>query len=276
MYKILSTYALLGIVLFSYAYAETLTLGLGEYDVDINYSSIGVDIDKSTSDGSETIILDVSVYGDESTITIELPRNFIDAKNGNDDVNYFIIFDGFSLGDYSEESNDEFRTLTFNVPRGVDMIEIVGTTISTSVNQCDVGMTLVDNMCQLDTVCEQGTVLVDGLCQLDTVCEQGTVLVDGLCQLDTVCGQGTVLVDGLCQLDTMCGQGTALVDGLCQLDTVCGQGTVLVDGLCELNARTSNQKSLGFELIYGTVFAFIVAFVLLIIMWSIKHAHKTS
>ena len=255
----MSMCTLLGIVLFSHAYAETLTLSLGDDNVEINYSSIGIDVDKSASDGSETIILDVVVYEDESTMTIELPRNFIDAKNGNDDVNYFILFDGFSLGSYSEESNDEYRTLTFNVPRGVDMIEIVGTVINTSMSQCDVGI-----------------ILVDGICQLENMCGQGTILVDGVCQLENMCGQGTILVDGVCQLENMCGQGTILVDGVCQLENMCGQGTILVDGVCKLNVRTSNLKSLGFELIYGIVFAFIVSFIILIIMWSIKYAHKTS
>lgn len=67
---------------------------------------------------------------------------------------------------------------------------------------------------------------------------------------------------------TECGTGTVLKDGVCVLDEKCGAGTVLQDGVCVLiPSEPSVGRSGGFDLVYGAAAGFIIAFLIMIILY---------
>jgi len=59
-----------------------------------------------------------------------------------------------------------------------------------------------------------------------------------------------------------------LKDGVCVLDEKCGAGTVLQDGVCVLiPSEPSVGRSGGFDLVYGAAAGFIIAFLIMIILY---------
>jgi hypothetical protein len=77
---------------------------------------------------------------------------------------------------------------------------------------------------------------------------------------------------------TECGPGTILKDGVCILDERCGEGTVLKNGVCviESTSITTVPKTLGRELVYGFVGAFVVAGIIGIFLALMSKASKSS
>ena len=61
-------------------------------------------------------------------LTLKLPREVIDAKNGDDDDEFFVLIDGYET-DFTESKTSTHRTLTINFEQGTEDIEVVGTTI---------------------------------------------------------------------------------------------------------------------------------------------------
>jgi len=72
-----------------------------------------------------TIQIDAS---DDGTITLELPREFIDAvkQDGKDDI-FIILIDGMEVSYKESIVNPEFRTIKINFEQGDSDIEIIGT-----------------------------------------------------------------------------------------------------------------------------------------------------
>ena len=64
---------------------------------------------------------------DEGAITLDLPREFIDAEkqNGKDET-FIILIDGIEVA-YQETINSESRIITINFEQGDSKIEIIGT-----------------------------------------------------------------------------------------------------------------------------------------------------
>ncbi|HIH68905.1 MAG TPA: hypothetical protein HA290_05490, partial [Candidatus Nitrosotenuis sp.] len=72
-----------------------------------------------------------------------------------------------------------------------------------------------------------------------------------------------------------CGPGTTLKDDLCVLDQSCGTGTILKDGQCVLETSTMPEGQ-GQQFLFGIIAAFIIAVVIMIVLWGIGKAGKTK
>ncbi len=76
---------------------------------------------------------------------------------------------------------------------------------------------------------------------------------------------------------TECGPGTVLKDGVCVLDERCGPGTILEDGVCVLvPSEPSVGRGGGFDLVYGAAAGFIIAFIVIIILYIISRGSRQS
>ncbi len=77
---------------------------------------------------------------------------------------------------------------------------------------------------------------------------------------------------------TECGPGTILKDGVCMLDERCGSGTVLKNGVCVVESThvTTSPKTLGKELVYGFIAAFVIAGIIGIVLALMSKASKSS
>ena len=92
------------------------------------YTSTGVDIVDFELDFKDIeVMLDVKVTEIPSTIEITFDREFFDSTNLGQDSEFTIIADG-ELVYYDEiVTNSKLRTLKFNLPSDVELVEIFGT-----------------------------------------------------------------------------------------------------------------------------------------------------
>jgi predicted secreted protein with PEFG-CTERM motif len=96
----------------------------------VNYTISGGTVKTMTIDAqSLSVIVSVNSTSD-GTITLQLPRNLIDAKTnvGQDDA-FIILIDGAEVKPQSESTNNDFRNVTVQFLQGDQDIEIIGTQI---------------------------------------------------------------------------------------------------------------------------------------------------
>ena len=60
------------------------------------------------------------------------------------------------------------------------------------------------------------------------------------------------------------------------LDERCGPGTVLKNGMCVAEPESTNTQTLGKQLVYGFIAAFVIAGVIGIILALMSKASKSS
>ncbi|MFZ9005488.1 MAG: PEFG-CTERM sorting domain-containing protein, partial [Nitrosopumilaceae archaeon] len=95
-------------------------------DYEITYTISGGVINKVSPDQeAESLIITVDSISN-GTLFIQLPRDVIDAKFGDDDDDFFVLIDGLETG-YEETKSVNDRTLTIQFPAGTEEIEIIGT-----------------------------------------------------------------------------------------------------------------------------------------------------
>ena len=95
---------------------------------DVEYTIKGGEV-KDMSIDSESFALIVEIDAiDEGVITLELPREFIDAEkqNGKDDI-FIILIDNIEVPYQEIETNSDYRTITINFEQLDSEIMIIGT-----------------------------------------------------------------------------------------------------------------------------------------------------
>ncbi len=96
----------------------------------VNYTISGGTVKTMTIDvQSLSVIVSVNSTSDGS-ITLQLPRNLIDAKtsSGQDDA-FIVLIDGAEVKPQSESSDNNFRNITVQFLQGDQDIEVIGTQI---------------------------------------------------------------------------------------------------------------------------------------------------
>ena len=97
----------------------------------VNYTITGGTVKTMTIDAqSLSVIVSVNSTSD-GTISLQLPRALIDAKqpNSNQDDAFIILIDGAEVKPQSESANNDFRNITVQFLQGDQDIEIIGTQI---------------------------------------------------------------------------------------------------------------------------------------------------
>ena len=92
-----------------------------KYDIGNNNELIRIELYPSFS----VLIIDVKTTVDDY-LTIEIPRNLIDARFKSFDDEFFVLTNGVEI-DFDEIRGDFTRTLSFNLLEGDEEIEIIGT-----------------------------------------------------------------------------------------------------------------------------------------------------
>ncbi len=96
----------------------------------VNYTISGGTVKTMTIDvQSLSVIVSVNSTSDGS-ITLQLPRNLIDAKtsSGQDDA-FIVLIDGAEVKPQSESSDNNFRNITVQFLQGDQDMEVIGTQI---------------------------------------------------------------------------------------------------------------------------------------------------
>ena len=72
-----------------------------------------------------SLVISIDAY-DNGSISIDIPRDYLDSKDGQNDADYFVILDGDKVN-FDETVTDHSRTLTIPFVRNSEEIEIFGT-----------------------------------------------------------------------------------------------------------------------------------------------------
>lgn len=102
----------------------------------INYEISGGSV-KTMTVNSQNLSMIVSINSaSDGTITLQLPRDLIDAKTiSGQDTEFNILIDGAEVKPQSESANGDYRTLTVQFLQGDQDIQIKGTTILSLTQQ---------------------------------------------------------------------------------------------------------------------------------------------
>jgi hypothetical protein len=238
---------------------------------EVRYDTTGLDVLLlDVDDAPPTLVVFVSTTGVTGTLTVTLEREFMDAKaSDGSDEEFLVLLDGGIETAYTESASSLARILTISVPSGTLSVDIIGTHFGLAPivsepetpQEPPASEPPVEPEPQMPTmpepVCGPGTVLRDGMCVAEVVtppAEQPEPPME-----ESICGPGTVLKNGACVLDTSCGLGTIMVDGQCVLDTT---------------SKPEPRKGMTFELVVPVITAFIIALIVMAILWGIGKAGR--
>ncbi len=230
---------------YAYAIPGSMEIDFEGTPVTINYDVEGVEIQSIDSDlDFISLIFDVDVTGSPGILEITFDRNFFDSVFEGTDDDFIIIADGDEPDFEETQTSSDSRTLRIELPNGTDEVEIIGT------NFGDVSM-LSEPEPEPETAPEPEPETAPEP-EPETAPEpEPETAPEPEVTPKTECGTGTVLKDGVCVLDEKCGPGTVLQDGVCVL----------------IPSEPSVGRSGGFDLVYGAAAGFIIAFLIMIILY---------
>lgn len=262
------------------AYAATSSLEVNGVTHEVTYEATGLTVEGIEADtNTATLSVLVTTTDVEGTLVIELNRSFFDSvTDGLDDE--FLVLADVEEALFVDEKTDTTRILTITVPTGTNSVDII------SLGTTNFGM----GEPEAEAPVEESTETPEIPSEPEELIEEPEVLQ---------CGPGTILQDGQCILEqaepepeapieepetieetpqaSQCGPGTVLQGSECVLDQTCGPGTIFQDGQCVLDTTTpapTVSKSQGTQLAIGIVAAFVVSFIVMIILWAIGKAGR--
>lgn len=267
---------------FAFASPGTSQVTVNDSTFDVSYDATGLDVTGIDADTESTsLIVVVNLTDVSGTLTITLDRNFFDSKTNGEDADFLVLLDGGTPAVTTESSNDVSRTLTIQVPADTLSLDIIGSSFGSAqpAEQTPQEETTPEET-PTETAPPEETAP-------EMTCGPGTVLQDGVCVLEQAAETAppektpTEMVPPVTTpSQTSCGPGTVLKDGACVLDETCGPGTILKDGACVLAQppvqQATSSRGLAFDLIEPIVAAFVIAFVLMMILWAIGKAGRSK
>lgn len=238
---------------------------------EVRYDATGLDVLLlDTDDLPPTLIVLLATTDVRGTLQVTLERSFLDARaaDGSDD-DFLVLLDGIDTT-YSESVTDVARILTIQVPSGTISVDIIGTDF-------ELEPTMVPEQPVIpETPPEEQPETPEPVQPVpDPVCGPGTVLQNGVCVVEPV----TPPVVPPPMEESVCGPGTILKDGACVIDDTCGPGTILVDGQCVLDPSArgpASSRGMVFEFIAPMVAALVITLVIVLILWAIGRAGRTT
>ena len=94
----------------------------------VNYNITGGTVkDMSLDTNATSIVISLQTTSD-GNFTITLPRTVIDAKDGPNDDQFFVLVDGADT-DFQESKTSTDRTLSIPIIDGTERVEIIGTQV---------------------------------------------------------------------------------------------------------------------------------------------------
>jgi hypothetical protein len=238
---------------------------------EVSYDATGLTVDGMEADTTtSTLTVLVTTTDISPVLVITLERSFFDSQTDGVDDDFFVLA-GIEEAKFEEDRSNVARVLTITVPSGADSIDIIalGTTGFASPETTPA---------EPEETPQEEAPIEEPVEESETQCGPGTVLVDGVCVLEETPQEEAPIEEPVEESETQCGPGTVLVDGVCVLDERCGPGTIFKDGQCVLDetAQQSSAPSRGttFELVAPAVAAFVIAFIIMIILWAIGRASR--
>ena len=228
----------------AFATSGTSQVTVNDSTFDVNYDVTGLDVTGIEADvASSTVTVFVTTSDVSGTAAITLDRNFFDSQTNGEDDDFLVLADGVDTT-YQESKDSSSRTLTITVPSGTNSIDIIA-----------LGSTSFASGQPAEQPPQETAPPAETPEKTAPPAETPS---------DMTCGPGTVLKDGTCVLDQTCGPGTILKDGVCVLDE------------SPVAQAPTESRGLAFELIAPIVAAFVIAFVIMGILWAIGKAGRSK
>lgn len=285
--KSLLAFALLSLVLIlPNAYASTASITVNGNTHEVTYEATGLAVEGLEADTSTaTVSVLVTTTEVEGTLVITFDRSFFDSKTDGADDDFLILADTEEAV-FVDDKTDTTRTLAITVPAGTNSIDIIslGTTNFGAGEPApaeEPAETPVEEQVEEEpapveepaTQCGPGTVLdpQTNSCIAESAPEP--------VEEEPAPVEEPATEEPVPEQTNQCGPGTVLKDGQCVLDETCGPGTILQDGQCVLDTSApapSTPKGKGTELMIGLVAAFIISFIVMIILWAIGRASRSK
>ena len=267
------------------AYAASSSLEVNGVTHEVTYEATGLTVEGIEADtNTATLSVLVTTTDVEGTLVVELNRSFFDSKTDGADDDFLVLADTEEAL-FVDEKTDTTRTLTITVPSGTNSVDI----ISLGTTNFGAGEPAPEVPVEEPTEEPQAPSEPEPEAPVEepevTQCGPGTILQDGQCVLEQaepepVAEEPTPVEEPTeTPQASQCGPGTILQDGECVLDQTCGPGTILQDGQCVLDTTTPTpavSKSQGTQLAIGIVAAFVISFIVMIILWAIGKAGRSK
>jgi len=248
-------------------YAETASVILDGTSYDVEYTGDGVSVTSIEADlDFMSLIITVNVTSSPGTLDVTFDRNFFDSTFQGIDDDFIILADGDEPPFVETETTDNRRTLSIELPKGTEEIEVIGSTF---------GVVLKEE----PPVVEGPPVEEEPPVVERPPVEEEPPVVETPKPVEKPTLPPPVTSPKETKPKIECGPGTILKDGTCVLDQRCGPGTILKDGMCVLTPSPqspSTPKGLGTELGIALIAAFIVAGAVGLILALISKASKSK
>ena len=242
-------------------YAETTSVSIEGNIFDIEY--VGTDVSVSGIEPDLdfiSLIFSVDVTNSHGVLDITFERSFFDSVYQGNDDDFIVLADGDEPSYFEIETTPQTRTLSITLPLGTEEVEIIGSVFGqpTSVPTPEPTPDSTPEPTPDSTPEPTPDPTPEPTPDPTPVPKEDDKIKD---KPKTECGTGTILKDGVCMLDERCGSGTVLKNGVC---------------VVESTPVTTSPKTLGKELVYGFIAAFVIAGIIGIVLALMSKASKSS
>ena len=94
----------------------------------VPYDLTGATVSDMSISSQDTSLVISLQSTDDGNLTVALPRALIDAKDGANDDQFFVLVDGADT-DFKESKTATDRTITVSIPQGTAQVEVIGTQV---------------------------------------------------------------------------------------------------------------------------------------------------
>jgi hypothetical protein len=250
------------------AYASSASIEVNGNNYDVQYEATGLTVDGLEADTvTATLTVLITTSEIEGTLQITLDRNFFDSNTDGVDDDFIVLLDGGQDTIPVEEKTDSARTLTITVPAETNSIDIIGTSFGTGEpTPVEEEPAPIEEEPAPTEIPEEST---------STPVEEEPTPIEEEPAPTEIPEEPT---SAPTEESTMkeCGPGTILKDNECVLDETCGPGTVLKDDQCVLDSTSAPtvSKSEGSQFVAAIIAGFIIAMIVMIILWAIGRAGR--
>ena len=257
----------LGLIFFAllssvFVYAETSSVKVGDNYFDVNYTGNGVSVNGIESDlDFISLIFSVDVTNSQGILEVTFERSFFDSVYMGNDDDFIVLADG-DEPTYSEiETTTTSRTLSITLPSGTEEVEIIGSVFGNPLTE-------PEPIPETPEPAPEETETPTPTPKPETPTPKP--------ETPTPKPETPTPKPETPKPKTECGPGTVLKNGVCMLDERCGPGTVLKNGMCVAEPESTNPQTLGKQLVYGFIAAFVIAGIIGIILALMSKASKSS
>jgi len=247
-------------------YADTASVSVEGNSFDIEYFGNGVSISGIEPDlDFISLIFSVDVGDSPGILDVTFERSFFDSLYQGQDDAFIVLADGDEPNYFETVTTTSTRTLSITLPAGTDEVEIIGSIFGNPEPATPEPATPEPATPEPATP-EPAT---PEPATPEPATPEPATPEPATPDPDTT--EDVMIED---RPKTECGSGTILKDGVCILDERCGTGAILKDGVCVVKpgTATSIPKTLGKELIFGFVAAFVIAGIIGVILGIISKA----